>query len=146
MGNSVSTIKNINFEDMQLFIKKSLLNENTIIINTISQDNQGCLIRGTIAIEHEIKILNDQLVKDKNTTIVIYGMNACDDTILKKYDQLIGLGFINVHIYPGGMFEWLLLQDVYGFQSFPTTSKENDLLKYKGQRKVTLKLLEYNRL
>jgi hypothetical protein len=29
------------------------------------------------------------------------------------------------------MFEWLLLQDIYGAASFPTTSKELDILKYK---------------
>ncbi len=27
------------------------------------------------------------------------------------------------------MFEWLLLQDIYGFESFPTTSKVLDILK-----------------
>ena len=30
-----------------------------------------------------------------------------------KYEQLIKLGFRNVYIYPGGMFEWLCLQDIY---------------------------------
>jgi hypothetical protein len=41
------------------------------------------------------------------------------------------LGFENVYIYRGGMFEWLLLQDIYGFDEFQTTSKITDLLKYK---------------
>jgi hypothetical protein len=43
----------------------------------------------------------------------------------------MGLGFRNVCVYSGGMFEWLLLQDIYGATSFPTTSKELDILKYK---------------
>ena len=30
------------------------------------------------------------------------------------------------------MFEWLLLQDIYGDDEFPTTTKELDILKYKG--------------
>jgi len=30
------------------------------------------------------------------------------------------------------MFEWLLLQDVYGEDSFKTDGKELDILKYKG--------------
>ena len=29
------------------------------------------------------------------------------------------------------MFEWLLLQDIYGYDNFPTTIKELDILKYR---------------
>lgn len=141
MGNSVSSIKNINFEDMLSFIERMSNNENTIIINTLPQSNQVCLIKGTISIDDEVKILNNQLNKDKNTNIVIYGVNACDNTIIKKYEQLIGLGFYNVFVYPGGLFEWLLLQDIYGFKNFPTTTKENDILKYKGQRIFNVKMI-----
>jgi hypothetical protein len=143
MGNSLSSIKNINFEDMLIFIERTDNKENTIIINTLAQNNQSCLIKGTISIDAEIKILNDQLNKDKNTNIVIYGLNACDNSIIKKYEQLLGLGFYNVFVYPGGLFEWLLLQDIYGFKSFPTTTKENDLLKYKGHRTFNIKMLEH---
>ena len=143
MGNSVSSIKNINFEDMLEFIERTSNKENTIIINTLTQTNQNCLIKGTITIDDEIKILNNQLNKDKNTNIIIYGLNACDNSIIKKYEQLLGLGFYNVFVYPGGLFEWLLLQDIYGFKAFPTTRKENDLLKYKGQRIFNIKMLEH---
>jgi hypothetical protein len=69
--------------------------------------------------------------KGKDREIIVYGKNTNDDTVHKKYQQLIGLGFKNVRVYPGGMFEWLLLQDIYGASSFPTTSKELDILKYK---------------
>ena len=31
----------------------------------------------------------------------------------------------------GGIFEWLLLQDIYGDDQFKTTSRELDILKYK---------------
>ena len=48
-----------------------------------------------------------------------------------KYKQLLSLGFTNVSIYIGGMFEWLLLQEIYGEAPFPTTCHELDLLKYK---------------
>jgi hypothetical protein len=41
------------------------------------------------------------------------------------------MGFVNVYLYPGGLFEWLLLQDIYGDDEFPTTIKELDILKYK---------------
>ena len=32
------------------------------------------------------------------------------------------------------MFEWLLLQDIYGNDNFPTTSKDLDILKYKPKK------------
>ena len=38
--------------------------------------------------------------------------------------------------YPGGVFEWLLLQDIYGNDNFPTTKKELDILKYKPKRQI----------
>jgi len=41
-----------------------------------------------------------------------------------------------VHIYPGGIFEWLLLQDIYGDDMFKTTSKELDILKYKPTNSI----------
>ena len=53
---------------------------------------------------------------------------------MTKYTQLVNLGFVNVYIYPGGLFEWLCLQDIYGDDEFPTTNKELDILKYKPAR------------
>ena len=72
--------------------------------------------------------LNQRLV----INIIIYGVNACDDSVIKKYNQLYALGFINLYIYCGGIFEWLLLQDIYGEEAFKTTTKEIDILKYKN--------------
>ena len=43
--------------------------------------------------------------------------------ILKKYRQLVDLGFSNVYIYTGGLFEWLLLQDIYGSTNFQQPQK-----------------------
>ena len=142
MGNSQSSCinKNINFEDLQTAIKD---NEKTVIINTLDNNNQKCLIKGTIYIDDEVKILNTYITKNNTIRIIIYGTNACDMTILKKYEQLISLGFYNVFIYPGGLFEWLLLQDIYGDDMFPTTTKEKDILKYKGMQHFNIKLLNY---
>ena len=68
------------------------------------------------------------------TYIIIYGKNSNDNTINAKYNSLISLGFKNVYVYTGGLFEWLCLQDIYGSDSFPTTSKELDLLKFKSNK------------
>ena len=67
-------------------------------------------------------------------------MNSSDINVHKKYSQLIGLGFIDVYIYNGGMFEWLLLQDVYGKDLFKTSSIELEILNYKGNRQLLLSL------
>jgi hypothetical protein len=137
MGNSPSVIKNINFEDMQYAINDTT----SIIINTLDAINQKCLIKETIAIDKEVEFLNAQLSKDKTIRIIIYGMNSCDTNTMKKYDQLIGFGFYNVYIYQGGLFEWLILQDIYGKELFPTTCSESDFLKYKGRSHFNIKML-----
>jgi hypothetical protein len=37
-------------------------------------------------------------------------------------------------MYLGGMFEWMLLQDIYGKEDFPTTEEELDILKFKPKK------------
>ena len=71
--------------------------------------------------------------KQKNVKIIIYDKNSHETTLFKKYEQLNSLGFPNVYIYPGGLFEWLCLQDIYGYDEFPTSTKELDILKFKAQ-------------
>ena len=128
MGNKISTISlNLyNFEKIQNAIKN-----NDIIINTLSENEQDCLITGTTNIKDEVTILNRCLKNKKDTLIIVYGKNNNDNTVITKYNQLIGLGFNNVAIYLGGIFEWLLLQDIYGYDNFSTTSKQIDILKYR---------------
>jgi hypothetical protein len=131
MGNRQSVNK-INYEDMQLKIK----NKSAIIINTLDTFQQNCLIIGTIICSKEEEIINLNL-KNLSRTIIIYGKNCNDEKIYRKYTQLINLGFANIFLYTGGLFEWLCLQDIYGEDSFPTTSKELDILKYKSPSKFS---------
>lgn len=63
--------------------------------------------------------------------IIVYGKNSNDITILHKYDQLVKLGFTNVHIYTGGIFEWMLLHEIYGKDLFKITKYEIDILRYR---------------
>jgi hypothetical protein len=78
-----------------------------------------------------------------NARIVIYGMNSSDESIVAKYNQLNKLGFTNIYVYVGGLFEWLLLQDIYGDDMFKTTKKELDILKFKGKSKLNLLELDH---
>lgn len=130
MGNKQSTIiKKINFEDIQYIINNP--SNEYILINILPIDQQDCLIKKTISINNEENIINNNMKNSDIIKIIIYGANANDDKLINKYEQLIKLGFNNVYIYPGGLFEWLMLQDIYGNESFPTTKKEIDILKYK---------------
>jgi hypothetical protein len=127
MGNIQSNIYNLfNFEQIQEHIKNK-----SIIINTLEASRQDCLITGTISIEDEIKLLNAYLKTNKTILIIIYGRNNSDISVIKKHKQLQSLGFTNIALYLGGLFEWLLLQDIFGYDNFPTTTKTIDILKYK---------------
>ena len=99
MGNSQSIIK-VNFKDIQ-----DCLNSNdTIIINTLPDHRQDCLIDKTISAESEIDIINKCLKDNRDVKIIIYGESSQDDTVYKKYEQLKALGFYNVFIYIGGNY------------------------------------------
>ena len=141
MGNSQSTSIKINYEDIQFIIQNS---ENCLLINTLSSEEQNCLITKTINIHNEENIINNCMNNGvKEIKIVIYGKNSNDEKIYDKYNQLHSLGFYNVYIYTGGLFEWLMLQDIYGEKEFPTTTKELDILKYKPNKVLNVPLLEY---
>ena len=135
MGNSTS-IKKINFEDIQTSIKDN----NTIIISTLNSKAQNCLIKGTILLNNEEKVINANL-NNFNLKIIIYDKNCNEQKPYDKYKQLIALGFRNIYIYSGGLFEWLLLQDIYGFDNFPTTTTEIDILQFKPSSFLNTPLL-----
>jgi hypothetical protein len=141
MGNKISTSIKINYEDIQ-YILKNL--EGHLLINTLSDAEQECLIINTVNIRNEESIINKCIqYGKKDIKIVIYGKNCNDEKIYNKYNQLTSLGFYNVFVYTGGMFEWLMLQDIYGEKEFPTTKKELDILKYKPNKVLNIPLLEY---
>ena len=130
MGNT-NSINKMNFEAIQK-IANNNAHEVYLLINTLKNDNQECLIKNTLSPLQEINILNKYLKENKNIKIVIYGENCSDNNVIVKYNQLYKLGFKNLYVYIGGLFEWLLLQDIYGEDEFPTTSTIIDILKYKG--------------
>ena len=143
MGANNSKFK-INYEDVQMACKYSYNNNNNndggnnnnkyAIINTLDPVYQTCLIPNTIPIAEEEEVINDIITNSKKTKIIIYGLNSNDEKVYSKYEQRVKLGVKHVYIYNGGMFEWLLLQDVYGRELFPTSSSELDILKYKSRK------------
>jgi len=143
MGNSQSMNQHINFEDVQSILSSSA---KPLLINTLSVMDQGCLIHNSLPAAEEETVVNS-LLQNRQTSVnmVVYGKNANDMTAYTKHQQLLKMGFSRCYLYPGGLFEWLLLQDIYGPEEFPTTSKELDILKYKPMRGLAshVNLLEY---
>ena len=141
MGNHQTKNFRINFEDMQYALNS---HPKYIIINTLPENEQQCLIKHTITAQQEESTVNHH-IENRITycPIIIYGRNANDTAIFQKHEQFIKMGFTQVYLYPGGLFEWLTLQDIYGGQEFPTTNDELDLLKYKPQRVLHDHLIEY---
>ena len=135
MGNSSSSpIKKANFEDI------CDMNRSYILISTLPYHEQDILITRTIQADQEIKIVEEAIKQRKN--IIVYGKNSNDESIYKKCEQIASLGHTNIFVYPGGMFEWLLLQDIFGAESFPTTKKTLNLLSYKPCSHLQIKYLE----
>ena len=134
MGNDISKYK-INFEDMQNIVNNK---SDYLVINTLDKNMQTCLISTTINISQEEQIINELLSNNLNKKIVIYGKNSDDEKIYEKVHQLHKLGFNYLYVYSGGLFEWLLLQDIYTDKNIKTTKKELNLMKYKPKNIINL--------
>ena len=136
------SVRKIGFED----VKYAITHENQhILINTLPVSEQKCLIKTTIDWNLEEKLLNEMLNQYamNSRTFIIYGKNAVDDSAEKKYQQMNDLGFTELYIYSGGIFEWMLLQDIYGDAEFPTTSRELDVLKFRPIKSYGVPRLGY---
>ena len=141
MGNNTSSIVSyyVSYEDVQNIINS----KRCILLNTLHTEEQTCLIQNTLSANEEVNCMNKIINNLNYDKIYIYGKNYMDVSTNKKYEQLLSLGLKNVYIYGGGLFEWLLLQDIYGDDSFPTTSKDLDILKYRPIRLNTQSTIEH---
>lgn len=132
MGNQVSLVPKVSYEDIQMVIYRNThIPHSTLIINTLPPSLQHCLIKTTVDIRYEEQLVNTMIHKNRDIMIIVYGKNSNDITILHKYEQLVKLGFTNVHIYTGGIFEWMLLYEIYGKDLFKITRYEIDILRYR---------------
>lgn len=134
MGNQ--NTKKVSFQDIQY----AQTNERILIINTLPENEQSILIYKTTPISNEILEV-ENAIKHKNN-IIIYGKNSNDETIYLKYTQITKLGG-NVYLYIGGLFEWMLLQDIYGKELFKTTSNIVDILKFKPNNILNTNYITY---
>ena len=127
---SSKKIINVGFENVKIAIEHP---DTFVLINTLCESEQELLISNTLSSNIEEKTLNSFLTdfQNEDKTIIIYGKNSCDESVNKKYFQLVNLGFSKIMVYSGGLFEWMLLQDIYGKNEFPTTQPIKDILKFR---------------
>lgn len=136
-------IQRIGFEDI-LHIIRCFHSSQYCLINTMPITLQDTLIPNTVAVSLEEAKINEWVDKhDTKIHIIIYGKNATDDTVEKKYTQLRNLGFGNIFIYSGGIFEWCLLQDIYGKKQFVTMGDAGDFLRFKPTSLFAVQRLGY---
>jgi hypothetical protein len=126
----LTSSKYVNFENVQDAVHS---NQVIILVNTMPINEQSCLIKNTVHANDEEQIINDMLFKltVPDRPVFIYGKNDSDPRVDEKYNNLKKIGVESVYIYKGGMFEWMLLQDIYGKEEFPTTSKLIDILSFR---------------
>jgi len=106
------------------------LGSECFLISTLPESDQGCLIGGTVPAHGEETKLNSLMSSGKyDAKIIVYGRNCTDRSPYRKLEQLLGLGFEKLSVYPGGLLEWMLLRDAYGSRAFPTDG-EGELMSF----------------
>jgi hypothetical protein len=132
MGNS-PIIRRASFEDVQFSREGKCL-----VISVLSEQEQSVLIKGTAPAGEEVRLVEDALRHKRE--IVVYGLHSSDFRVVTKCEQLLKLGGQPI-AYIGGIFEWLLLQDIYGTEAFPTTGFTLDHLRFKPNNVLAVKYL-----
>ena len=114
MGN-ISSYQKCTFEDIQT----NMTSSSVCMINVLHEDEQNCLIQGTVGALKEVETINSILRQDKTRHIIVYGKNYLDLTVYKKYKQLRNLGFKNVSIYIGACLSGFVCKKYMAIHYFP---------------------------
>jgi hypothetical protein len=128
---TTSSLRRVGFDDVLLAIQQP---EVYLLIDTLPSHEQSCLIPTTVCITEEEALMNRLIssYQHHTKTVIVYGKNCADTSVDRKYAQLLQLGFQQVYVYAGGMLEWMLLQDAFGKDAFPTSSDLLDLLRFQA--------------
>lgn len=132
MGNA-PMIRRASFEDVQFAREGKCL-----VISVLNEHEQAILIKGTVLPADEVRMVEDALFHKRE--IIVYGLHSSDLRVLPKCEQILKLGGQPV-AYVGGMFEWLLLQDIYGVDAFQTSGFTLDHLRFKPNNVLAVKYL-----
>ena len=145
-GTAAAAGTRIGFQDVQ-YALQPMNRMGFVLVHTLPPAQQSCLIQGTLRAEQEEAQLNQMLKNGahRHTHILVYGKHACDETAVNRVTHLRSLGFTEVYHYVGGLFEWLVLQDTFGDNQFPTSGKESDLLRFMPPQQFGVARLENGR-
>ena len=132
MGNA-PMIRRASFEDVQFAREGKCL-----VISVLNEHEQSVLIKGTVPANDEVRLVEDALNLKRD--VLVYGLNSSDSRVLTKCEQILKLGGQPI-AYVGGLFEWLLLQDIYGVDAFPTNGFTLDHLRFKPNNVVAVHYL-----
>jgi len=92
----------------------------SLILSTMITQRGSPFILGTLSKQLEEVTLSAMLrTKRFNIPILVYGHNSFDKTVETMCNILLNRGFTHVFVYIGGMFEWLLLNKLYGNNACP---------------------------
>jgi hypothetical protein len=126
MGQIYSSYQHYSFKELQN--KMDHCKGEFILLNTLPVQEQNYLIKGTINAVLENDFINSLAKKDRGKEIIIYGRDHLDMSVIEKYNKLKKIGFTKIYIYFGGLFEWSLLQEIYGVNNFQTDGNVTDPL------------------
>ena len=115
------------------------LKEGNILITVISNHTDATLIKGTLGEAEELRHVNE-IIRKKNLDerIFVYGENCSDSRVYSKARQLKKLGLKEVFVYTGGIFEWMLLGEVFGQDQFPVHGRVTNVVDHAGESFVSL--------
>ena len=116
---SLPTLERATFDDVR--------DPQYLVINVLNESEQDVLIQGTVLCTNEVAEV-EKAIRNKKP-IIVYGKNNHDDKVWVKYAQIKKLGG-KAKVYVGGLFEWILLQELYGNDRFPLTSCKFDIYQY----------------
>jgi hypothetical protein len=91
------------------------------LIHILERSEEQCLIAGTLSATDEESVISTLYEKSQFAVpIILYGNNHTQIAKLKqKAEKLFYMGFTQVGVYAGGLFEWLSLAEIFGVESFP---------------------------
>ena len=89
---ALHSVPKVGFEDIMDTVLKN--KHAYMLLNTLSPTDQDCLIVDTVSAHAEESIMNQLVSTNKAHYIIVYGRNANDPSLVKKYEQLTKIDWV----------------------------------------------------
>lgn len=130
MGGTIGTMREGNSGSVPRVVGPNYITDNSakvILLATPQVDAKMWRIDRTLTPEMEEREINRIIQKYSSSgkapeeKIVYYGLNSVDRSPDEQAAKLASHG-IEASVYRGGVFEWLLLREVFGTDNYPVCS------------------------